>query len=244
MEVWPAIDLLGGSCVRLRQGNYRDVTVFGEDPVAIAKHWVGEGATRLHLVDLDGARLGRPASLEVVRAIRQVVPVPCQLGGGLRTAEALEEVLALGVDRAIVGTAALKDPEWFRRMCRRFPHRLVLAVDARDGWVAIAGWQETTCLQAWEAAHQFVGEPLAAVLYTDIASDGMLSGPNIPAVVALQQGLPFPVIAAGGIATVEHVRALARAGVRGCVIGRALYEGTINLRDALQAAGEQPEQSG
>lgn len=238
MEIWPAIDLLGGRCVRLRQGVFDDVTVFGDDPAAMARRWVAEGAQQLHLVDLDGAKKGAPTNLAAIQAITEAVTIPCQLGGGIRTQEAIEAVFALGVSRAILGTAALKNPEWFCEMCRRFPNRLVLAVDARDGWVAVAGWQETTRLQAKEVAHMFAGEPLAAILYTDIASDGMLTGPNVAAVVALQEGLSIPVIAAGGIATVDHLRALAEAGVRGCVIGRALYEGTITLPQALEVAAK------
>lgn len=236
MEIWPAIDLLGGKCVRLRQGKYDDVTVFGEDPAAMARRWVAQGANRLHIVDLDGAKVGRPVNLEAISAIRGAVGVKCQLGGGIRSQEALDQVFALGMDRAIVGTAALRDPDWFRQMCRRYPDRLVLAVDARDGWVAIEGWQQTSRLRATEVAGWFADEPLAAILYTDIASDGMMTGPNIQAVVALQQVVSIPVIASGGIASLADVEALAQAGVKACIIGRALYEGAIHLPQALEVA--------
>ncbi|MCS7238749.1 MAG: 1-(5-phosphoribosyl)-5-[(5-phosphoribosylamino)methylideneamino]imidazole-4-carboxamide isomerase [Thermoguttaceae bacterium] len=236
MEIWPAIDLLGGKCVRLRQGKYDDVTVFGEDPVAMAQRWVGEGASRLHIVDLDGAKAGKPVNLEAIAAIRSAVTVTTQVGGGLRSEEALEQLFALGVDRAIVGTAALRKPEWFRQMCRRYPNRLVLAVDARDGWVAVEGWQEVSRLQATEVARMFAGEPLAAILYTDIASDGMMTGPNIVGVLALQQVVTVPVIASGGIGSIRDVEALAQAGVKACIIGRALYEGAIRLGEALEVA--------
>jgi phosphoribosylformimino-5-aminoimidazole carboxamide ribotide isomerase len=229
MEIWPAIDLLGGRCVRLRQGDFREVTVFDEDPVRVALRWVSEGADRLHLVDLDAAKSGELTNLDVVRAIRRAVPVTCQLGGGIRSTVVVERVFEAGVDRAIVGTAALKAPEWFREICRRYPDRVVLSLDARGGQVAIHGWQETTQLPVSEVAQMFAGEPLAAIVYTDIATDGMLSGPNIPAVQALQKSVQITVIASGGIASIADVIELARAGIHACIIGRALYEGTIRL---------------
>ena len=234
VEIWPAIDLLGGKCVRLRRGDYSEVTVFDEDPVRVARRWYEQGADRLHLVDLDAAKTGNLTNLEVIRAIREVVPAICQVGGGIRSDEAAERILGLGIDRVVVGTAALEKPEWFGSICRRYPGRVVLSLDARDGRVAIRGWQETTSILAREALRKFVDLPLAAIVFTDIATDGMLTGPNIPAVVALQAETQVPVIASGGIASLEDVKALAEAGVRGCIIGRALYEGTIRLPEVFE----------
>ncbi|OHB80456.1 MAG: 1-(5-phosphoribosyl)-5-[(5-phosphoribosylamino)methylideneamino]imidazole-4-carboxamide isomerase, partial [Planctomycetes bacterium RBG_16_64_12] len=186
MEIWPAIDLRGGKCVRLRQGDYDRETVFGDDPAAMARHWVELGAERLHLVDLDGAREGRPGNLAGVTAILQAVDVACELGGGIRSEEVIGQLLQLGLRRLVVGTRALKEPDWFRRMCRKFPDRLVLGIDARGGRVATDGWRETSDMAAVDLARQFAGEPLAAIVYTDIASDGMMVGPNVAAMAEMQ----------------------------------------------------------
>jgi len=236
MQVWPAIDLRGGKCVRLRQGDYARETVFGEDPARMARQWVDQGAERLHLVDLDGARQGQPGNLESVRAILSEVDVPCQLGGGIRTEETIAELLEAGLARLVVGTSALKDADWFRRMCRRFPDRLALGIDARDGRVATDGWTETTSTAAIELAGQFAGEPMAAIIYTDINTDGMLAGPNIAAMAEMRSRVDAPLIASGGISSAGDVEALAAAGMDGCIIGRALYESRLTLADALAAA--------
>lgn len=238
VEVWPAIDLRGGKCVRLRQGDYQRETVFAEDPAAMARHWVAQGARRLHLVDLDGARQGRPANLDAVRTIVEAVGVPCELGGGVRDEQTIAELLALGLARLVIGTLAVKEPDWFRRMCRRYAGKLVLGIDARDGLVATDGWLETSRVAATELAQQFAGEPLSAINYTDIATDGMMSGPNVPAMRAMQRAVDVPVIASGGVSTVDDVARLAAAGLAGCIVGRALYEGTLNLPEALTAAGD------
>lgn len=236
VQIWPAIDLRGGKCVRLRQGDYQRETVFGEDPAAMARHWVGLGAECLHLVDLDGAREGRPGNLASVRAVIQAAAVPCELGGGIRSEETIRELLNLGLQRLVIGTLALREPEWFRQMCRAFPGRLVLGIDARDGRVATEGWQETSDVAAVDLARQFAGEPLAAIVYTDIATDGMLSGPNVAAMAEMKAAVDLPVVASGGVATAEHVAQLAAVPMAGCIIGRALYEGTLTLPDALAAA--------
>ena len=236
MDVWPAIDLRGGHCVRLKQGDYRRETVFGDDPAAMARHWVGLGAERLHLVDLDGAREGRPVNLESVRAIVRAVEVPCELGGGIRGEETIRELLELGLKRLVIGTKAIREPEWFRRMCRQFPGRLVLGIDAREGRVATDGWLQPSDVAAVELARRFAGEPLAAIIYTDIATDGMLSGPNVAAMATMQAAVELPVVASGGVASKEDVARLAAVGMAGCIIGRALYEGTLTLPDALAAA--------
>jgi phosphoribosylformimino-5-aminoimidazole carboxamide ribotide isomerase len=234
--ILPAIDLRGGQCVRLRQGDYAQETVFGDDPAAMARRWVDQGATYLHLVDLDGARAGRPVNGAGVRAVIEAAGVPCQLGGGLRTEEHLSEVLAWGVQRIILGTRALQDPAWFEAVCRRFPERIVLGIDARAGRVAVQGWQEVSERSALDLARQCAAWPLAAIIYTDINRDGMLKGPNIEATADLAAAVGVPVIASGGITTLDDVARLARAGLTACVIGRALYEGRLDLAAAIALA--------
>jgi phosphoribosylformimino-5-aminoimidazole carboxamide ribotide isomerase len=219
MQVIPAIDLRGGRCVRLRQGDYDRETVFGDDPAAMAEHWQAQGATRIHLVDLDGAKLGRPVNVESVREILARVGVPCQLGGGIRDEETIETWLGAGLDRVIVGTQALRDPAWFRRMALRHPGRIVLGLDAREGRVATSG-------------------SLAAVVYTDIGRDGMLEGPNLAATEALALRLKTPVIASGGVGSLEDLARLAALPIAACIVGRALYEGRFQLREARQQAGD------
>ena len=238
MEIWPAIDLRGGKCVRLKQGDYARETVFGEDPAAMARHWVDLGAERFHLVDLDGAREGRPANLPSVRAIVEAAGVPCELGGGIRSEETIGQLLELGLARLVIGTLAIRQPDWFRRMCRKFPGKLVLGIDARNGRVATDGWEKTSDRSAVELAGQFADEPIAAVNYTDIATDGMMSGPNFAAMAQMQAAVDLPVVASGGVTTKEDVARLAAAGMAGCIIGRALYEGTLTLSGALAAAGQ------
>ena len=238
MQIWPAIDLRGGKCVRLQQGDYSRETVFGDDPAAMARHWAGQGGECLHLVDLDGARDGRPANLPAIRAILAAVEIPCELGGGIRDEQTIGELLELGLSRLVIGTKAVSEPDWLRRMVRRFPGRLALGIDARDGRVATAGWLETSELAAVELARLFAGEPLASLIYTDIATDGMLAGPNLQAMAEMRAATALPLIASGGVSTAQDVAALAALGVDGCIIGRALYEGSLKLADALAAAGE------
>ena len=234
MEIIPAIDLRGGRCVRLRQGNYDDETVFGDDPAAMAAHWVSQGAERLHLVDLDGARAGRPGNLDCVRAILRRVQVPCQFGGGVRSNETVAELLAAGLDRVIVGTRALAEPAWFATLCRAFPGRVCLGLDARDGKVAVEGWTQTSTTAAADLARQMVELPLAAIIYTDISRDGMMGGVNLAAVREMKESVSTPVIASGGVTTLDDVQALAALGVAGCIVGRALYEGKLSLPDAIR----------
>ncbi|HID76912.1 MAG TPA: 1-(5-phosphoribosyl)-5-[(5-phosphoribosylamino)methylideneamino]imidazole-4-carboxamide isomerase [Planctomycetaceae bacterium] len=238
MEIWPAIDLRGGRCVRLEQGRYDRQTVFDDDPVRMARHWVAQGAKRLHLVDLDGAREGRPVNLATVEAIVRAVEVPCQLGGGIRSEETIRRWLAAGVHRLVIGTLAVNKPEWFGRMCRTFPGRLVLGIDARGGRVATNGWLQTSRQSALELARRFAGEPVAAIVYTDIAADGMMRGPNVEAMAEMQAAVELPVVASGGVSTVDDVARLAAVPMAGCVIGRALYEGVLSLSEALRVAGD------
>lgn len=241
MEILPAIDLRGGCCVRLRQGDYARETVFGDDPAAMARRWAEDGATRLHLVDLDGAKAGRPINVEALRAIGQAVSIPCEIGGGIRDDASLKLILEdIGLDRAIVGTAALKNPDWFRAAVERYPGRVALGLDARDGMVATAGWLDVSQTPAEELALQFRGLPLAAVIYTNIANDGMMQGLDDATLRDLEHlaELGLPVIASGGVTTladVEQLMAISRRQpqLAGAIIGRAIYEGVIRVADAV-----------
>jgi len=236
MQIWPAIDLRGGKCVRLRQGDYRRETIYGDDPAEMARRWVGDGAQCLHLVDLDGARDGSSANLKAVQEILAAVSVPCELGGGIRDDGAIERLLGLGLSRLVVGTRALKEPDWFRGTMHRFPGQLALGIDAKGGLVATDGWLRTSSMPAVELARAFAGEPLAAIIYTDISRDGMLLGPNFEAMAEMNVAVEIDVIASGGVTTGDDVRRLAALGLAGCIVGRALYEGTLGLPEALAAA--------
>ncbi len=233
MQIWPAIDLRGGKCVRLQQGDYARETIFSDDPVAVALGFQAAGARHLHLVDLDGARDGRPTNWEIVRQVVSVVDLECELGGGVRNRQVIEQLLELGLDRLVIGTAALKNPAWFREMCLAVPGKLVLGLDARNGLVATDGWLETSSVRASELVQQFSDLPLAAIVYTDIATDGMMAGPNLPEMAAMQRQVEIPVVASGGVTNLEDVRNLAEAGLAGAIIGRALYENTIDLAEAI-----------
>lgn len=238
MQIWPAIDLRGGKCVRLQQGDYQRETVFGDDPLAMAARWVEQGARHLHLVDLDGAKSGSVENRDAVARIAREVKIPCELGGGIRDESAIQDLLDLGLERLVVGTKALKEPEWFRAMCRKFPHRLALGLDARDGMVATDGWLETSQTSAADLVNSLAGEPLAAVIYTDIAKDGMMQGPNLRSTEELNTATAFPLIASGGVSKLEDVSALTRIGVAGCIIGRSLYEGAMTLPEVLATVEE------
>jgi phosphoribosylformimino-5-aminoimidazole carboxamide ribotide isomerase len=233
MQIWPAIDIRGGMCVRLEQGDYARETVFGEDPARMAQTWVEQGAACLHLVDLDGARAGNVQNWASVEAIVRAVAVPCELGGGVRDQATIARLLDLGLSRVVLGTAALREPAWVRQMCDKFPGRLVLGIDARGGRVATEGWRETSETTAVELASAFAGEPLAAIIYTDIETDGMLAGPNFAHIEEIAHAVELPVVASGGITTLDDVGRLAEMPLAGCIIGRALYEGSLKLADAL-----------
>ena len=236
MQIWPAIDLRGGKCVRLRQGDYGRDTVYGDNPVEMAKRWVVEGAQYLHLVDLDAAKDGSSANTDAIRGIVKGAGIPCELGGGVRSDATIERMLALGLSRLVVGTKALKEPDWFRAACETFPGKLALGIDAKNGRVATDGWLETSETAAIDLARMFADEPLAAIIYTDISRDGMLEGPNLAAMAEMKAAVDIPVIASGGVTTANDVRDLVAIGLDGCIIGRALYEGTLSLKDALAAA--------
>ncbi len=231
--------------MRLRQGDYAQETVFGDDPAEMARRWEAEGATRLHLVDLDGAKAGRPVNVAAIKAIVHAIAIPCELGGGLRDQESIRMMLEdVGVDRVIVGTQALKQPDWFKEIVRQFPGHVALGLDARDGMVATAGWLDVSHTKALDLAKQFVGIDLAAVIYTNIANDGMMQGVDeatINDMVTLAE-LGLPVIASGGVSTMADVERLAAVSreqpqLVGAIIGRAIYEGTIRVADAVRIAG-------
>ncbi len=234
MLILPAIDLRGGRCVRLVQGDYARETVFGDDPAATAKRWVGAGATFLHIVDLDGARDGRPVNGDSIRQIVQAAGVPCQLGGGLRSEADIELALGWGVARVVLGTRALQDPAWFESICRKFPGKIVAGIDAKEGKVATHGWLQVGELTALELARKVAAWPIAALVYTDISRDGMLAGPNLDAMAEMATSVNVPVIASGGVTSLDDVRRLAERGLAGCIIGRAIYEGRIDLSAAIQ----------
>ena len=240
MQIIPAIDLLDGQCVRLHQGDYDQVTRFSSDPVAQALDWQRQGAERLHLVDLDGARTGQPVNDQVIKAITAALSIPVQLGGGVRTAERAEELLAGGLDRVILGTVAIEKPDLVDALASRHPGRVVVGIDAKDGLVATRGWIETSTVQATDLARRFAASGVAAIISTDIATDGTLAGPNLEALRAMAEASSVPVIASGGIGTLEDILSLltiAPLGVNGVIVGRALYDGTVNLGEALQAVG-------
>jgi phosphoribosylformimino-5-aminoimidazole carboxamide ribotide isomerase len=239
-ELIPAIDLLGGRCVRLAQGRYEEATVYGDDPAAVAARFASYPLRRLHVVDLDGARAGAPANAAALRAILAAAKdVPVQVGGGMRTLAHLEERLALGVDRAVLGTAALRDPSLVREAARRHPGRIAVGIDAREGRVAVQGWLESSDVAAVDLARRFEDAGVAAIVYTDIARDGMGTGPNLEQTAALAAAVSIPVIASGGVGSEDDVRrscALAERGVAGLIVGRALYTGALDLGRALEIA--------
>ncbi|HTU24700.1 MAG TPA: 1-(5-phosphoribosyl)-5-[(5-phosphoribosylamino)methylideneamino]imidazole-4-carboxamide isomerase [Pirellulales bacterium] len=238
MQIWPAIDLRGGKCVRLQQGDYDRQTVFSDDPASMARHWVEQGAECLHVVDLDGALHGHVENRASIEAIVRAVSVPCEVGGGIRDLATIDDLLGLGVARLIIGTKALKEPDWFREVCRKYPGRLVLGIDARKGRVATDGWQKASEVSATRFAHDLAQEPIAAIVYTDIATDGMMAGPNLEAMDEMRRAVDVPVIASGGVTTATDVAQLAQLGMAGCIIGRTLYEGRLTIHDALCMARE------
>ena len=238
-SLYPAIDLKGGQVVRLKRGEMDQATIYADDPAAQARRFIEAGFSWVHMVDLDGAFAGKPANAAAVRAIIAAVPgAKLQLGGGIRSMDTAEAWLAAGVSRIILGSAAVKDPDFARTACRAFPGRVALGIDARDGMVATEGWAETSDVSATDLARRFEDAGAAAVIYTDIARDGMLSGVNVAATAALARAVRLPVIASGGVAGVEDITALrdAAAGIEGVILGRALYDGRIEPKLALAAA--------
>jgi phosphoribosylformimino-5-aminoimidazole carboxamide ribotide isomerase len=239
--VIPAIDLKDGRCVRLRQGIMSEETVFSDRPEDMAIRWHDQGAKRLHLVDLNGAVEGRPVNRDAIRKIIQSVPIPVELGGGIRDMETLEAYLALGVPLAILGTVAYREPDFVYLACNQFPGQIMVGIDARNDRVAVKGWTEETTLTPIQMAKRFEGIGVAAIVYTDIQRDGMETGPNIERTGALARAIGIPVIASGGISGLEDVRkilSLRKDGVAGMITGRALYDGRLDLAEAIKAAEE------
>jgi phosphoribosylformimino-5-aminoimidazole carboxamide ribotide isomerase len=238
----PAIDLKDGQCVRLRQGRMEDDTVFSNNPVEMATRWVEAGGRRLHLVDLNGAFAGEPVNGEVIRAIAAAHPeVPIQVGGGIRDEATIEAYLKAGVSYCIIGTQAVKEPDFVARACKAFPGHVIVGLDAKDGMVAINGWAEVTDQEVTELARRFEHDGVSAIVYTDIGRDGMMSGPNVAATAALANAITIPVIASGGITDIGDIEALCRADTRnimGAITGRAIYEGTLDLAAGQKLADE------
>jgi phosphoribosylformimino-5-aminoimidazole carboxamide ribotide isomerase len=238
MLIFPAIDLQGGRCVRLTQGDFARAQEFSDDPAAVARRWQSEGARWLHVVDLDGARAGAPQNLEAMRRIRQAITIPMQVGGGLRSLESVAALFDLGIQRAILGTAALKDRGFLRACLARWGERIAVGLDARDGLIATDGWLETSATPALALAQELAAAGVARFIYTDIARDGTLSGPNLKSLAQLQQAIDRPIIASGGVASLADLHALARLGVEGAIVGRALYTGEVKLPEAIAAEGD------
>lgn len=241
MDVIPAIDLLNGACVRLYQGDYAQSQVFNERPVEVALHWAEQGATMLHIVDLDGAKTGKVVNHQAIAQIVQTVPVKVQVGGGLRDFSSVEQLLSLGVHRVILGTVAVEQPKLVADLCQAFPAQIVVGIDARNGKVATRGWLETSDVLATDLAQQMQQLGAATIIYTDIHRDGTLQGPNIAALRELAAAISIPIIASGGVSSVADLLSLltlASQGVTGAIVGRALYTGDISLKQAIQAVGQ------
>ncbi len=242
MLLIPAIDLKEGKCVRLRQGRMEDDTVFSDDPVAVAQRWINEGATRLHLVDLDGAFAGVPRNGDVIHAIREAYPdVELQVGGGIRDEETIQGYLNAGVDYIIIGTKAVSAPHFVSEVTAEFPNHIIVGLDARNGKVAIDGWSKLSHHDVIDLAQRFEEDGVLAIIYTDISRDGMLGGVNVEATAQLARSIKIPVIASGGIHNLDDIRALgaiAADGVMGAITGRAIYEGTMDFPEALRLAAE------
>lgn len=240
MQLYPAIDIRGGKCVRLRQGDYNDETVFDDDPVKMAVRWKEQGAEWLHLVDLDGAKAGHPVNHDVVRRIVSETGVPCEMGGGIRDEDSIRMAIEdLGLARVIIGTRALREPDWFAAVCREFPGKLALGLDAKDSMVATDGWLQVSSVSAMELAKKLVDVPLSAVIYTNIANDGMMQGVDEATLADLRAlaEMGLPVIASGGVTTMKDIEALQAIASEvpsliGAIVGRAIYEGTIDVAEA------------
>jgi phosphoribosylformimino-5-aminoimidazole carboxamide ribotide isomerase len=236
MRIYPAIDLRGGSCVRLTQGDYRRETVYDPDPGSVAERFARAGVAMIHVVDLDAARTGTRTNQEAIAAIvKAAAPVPCQLGGGMRDDASVEAALETGISRVVIGTAAVREPDWFRSLAARLPGTIALGLDAREGRIATDGWVQGSHLSAFDFAREFDDLPLAAIIFTDITRDGMMAGPDLEATRQLASSVKTPVIASGGVGSLDDLRQLACLPLDGVIVGRALYEGRFTLDEALAA---------
>lgn len=240
MMIIPAIDLKDGQCVRLRQGEMSSSTIFANNPLIMAKKWADMGARRLHLVDLNGAFVGQPVNLSVIREIVQAFPkLPVQVGGGIRDLKSANTYIEVGVSYLIIGTMAVNNPQFVAQLCREFPHKIIVALDTHNGLVATEGWVQKTNISALELAKKFAQDGVSSIIYTDIDRDGMMSGPNIEATEQLARQTSIPIIASGGIANIDDIIALsqvASSGILGVITGRAIYEGTLDFTQAQQVA--------
>ena len=239
MEIIPAIDLKGGECVRLLQGDMEKATVFSSDPVETAKRWEAEGATRLHVVDLDGAFKGKPENRAVIESIVDALHIPVQVGGGIRDLETIDYYIESGIDRVILGTIAQKSPELVIKACELFHERIVVGIDAKDGKVAIQGWAEVTSESAMALAAVYEDYGVAAIIYTDISKDGMMEGPNLEATKELALSVDIPIIASGGVSSLDDIEGLLpleKDGVEGVITGKAIYSGALDLKEAIKLA--------
>jgi len=234
--IFPAIDIRDQKCVRLRQGDFERETIYSDDPMEMARLWESQGAKALHLVDLDGAKSGKPVNLQAIREITQTVDIPCQVGGGIRNEAAIQTLLQLGISRVILGSAACKDTAWLAAMAQRYPEQIILGIDAKDGFLATEGWLEVLPTSALVLAEKVSHLPLASIIYTDISHDGMLAGPSWQGLADMTKATTLPVIASGGVTTVDDIRRLGKMKLHGCIIGRALYDRTLTLPEAIQAA--------
>jgi phosphoribosylformimino-5-aminoimidazole carboxamide ribotide isomerase len=245
MQIIPAIDIKDGHCVRLRQGDMQSVTVFSEDPAAMAQHWLEQGAQRLHIVDLNGAVAGKPKNELAIRELVSVIgdEIPVQLGGGIRDLDTIERYLDDGIGFVVIGTAAVKNPGFLHDACSAFPGHIIVGLDAREGKVATDGWSKMTGHDVVDLARKFEDYGVEAIIYTDIGRDGMLSGINIEATVRLARAVKVPVIASGGLSSLDNVKALVEYeadGIAGAIAGRAIYEGTLDFKEAMKLARSKP----
>lgn len=235
MRIYPAIDIKDGQCVRLLQGRFSNVTVYGNDPSEMAKKWESEGGEFIHVVDLDGALKGHGVNAEAVRKICSSVSVPVQTGGGIRTMEDIESKLSCGINRVIIGTKAVSDSEFVKRAVDKYGEKIVIGIDAKDGMVAVEGWEKTSDFTAVEFAKKMTDIGVKTIVYTDIATDGTLKGPNIAAMTEMASSVSADIIASGGVGSLEHIKALMPTGVEGVIVGRALYTGNVDLEEAVKA---------
>ena len=233
MRIYPAIDIKDGKCVRLYKGSFSQVTVYGDDPAQMAKRWENEGGEVIHVVDLDGAKYGHGVNADVIKKICRTVDVPVQTGGGIRSMEDIEAKLSCGINRVIIGTSAVRDEDFVRRAIDKYNEKIVIGIDARDGMVAIDGWEEVSRHKAVEFALKMQEFGAKTIVYTDISTDGTLAGPNVEAMREMAESTKLDVIASGGIGNVEHIASLMPTGVEGVIVGRALYTGDVSLADAL-----------
>ena len=243
MLLIPAIDLKDGKCVRLRQGRMDDATVFSDDPLEVAQRWVDAGARRLHIVDLNGAFAGQPVNAEVIQRITEAFPdLPIQVGGGIRDEDTVQAYLDLGVNYVIIGTKAVSAPHFINDLCMEFPGHIIVGLDAKDGRAAIDGWSKLSHHNVQELAQRFERDGVAAIVYTDIGRDGMMNGVNVESTVELARSVTIPIIASGGVSSMDDIKALCAVedeGIMGAIIGRALYEGSIDLANAQKYVDEQ-----